>query len=410
VASGSRRPRGAGARRVLLYAGKLMELTPVVDANHRPPPRPGSRERGKGASLRPVVRGLALFVIGFGVWVVGGHRLPAGWGHLGHAHAARLAGPSVTPEPPAGSGQDASLVCEARETTATATSGPAAPFRVMTYNVRHYSAADNLTGHGWMARRDHVIELVLDTAPDIVAFQEIAKAPLPAWQQPASFIRHRLAAAGYALVAGTGAIPEHMFYKTSRFSLEKHPMPESAYLWPDRRAAFCSREVGRQFLPQGSNRSASWCVLRDELTGKRLFVMNVHLASGKRLAPARVHQVRCLENIIARFAGGLPVVLLGDFNATLDAPELRQLVDPSLVGTEHLQDSGSPPGEGSFNGFCEQCSPTRKIDFAFERGLRVSEPGHPIARKFGGLWPSDHMPVAAAFEFPSVSDKDPGGH
>jgi endonuclease/exonuclease/phosphatase family metal-dependent hydrolase len=298
------------------------------------------------------------------------------------------------------SGQDAGVRASTQPT----------PFRVMTYNVRHDDSKDDALGRGWMTRRSQVLQLVLDTAPDIVGFQEISRIRgLPAPEQPEAYVRAHLEPAGYRMVPGKGGSPKSIFYKASRFSVEPMSTPHAAFLWPDPHATMCPDEGPPMFVKEASHRSATWCVLRDQQTGRRLFVVNAHLASGKALSAARVHQAHCVRQIVARLAGDLPVVLLGDLNATVDTPELRELVGPSVAGAITLDDTGSPAGEGSFNGFCERhCKPRGKIDFVLQRGLRIVEPARVIKLKPGGTWPSDHMPVLATLEFPGIDGADAG--
>jgi endonuclease/exonuclease/phosphatase family metal-dependent hydrolase len=110
--------------------------------------------------------------------------------------------------------------------------------------------------------------------------------------------------------------------------------------------------------------------------------------------------------------GGLPAVLVGDFNAEPEADEIRYLHGLTSLGGPrrvYYQDAFDVAGDGSpghtyarRNPFAAPLNePDRRIDYVFVRGRDERHLGEPVEARVcfdapvGGTFPSDHFGVVA---------------
>jgi endonuclease/exonuclease/phosphatase family metal-dependent hydrolase len=105
-------------------------------------------------------------------------------------------------------------------------------------------------------------------------------------------------------------------------------------------------------------------------------------------AYAGAEQRRAQADELARIADGLgvPVVVTGDFNAAVEAPELRSLVSAFEDAFRAVGIEAGDPRRAS-------CGPHR-IDHVFSRGLRAVDCR--VVTEAGDA--SDHLPVLATYE------------
>ena len=116
--------------------------------------------------------------------------------------------------------------------------------------------------------------------------------------------------------------------------------------------------------------------------GSRVTVVNAHLTY------AGTDQRGAQADTLASIADGLgsPVIVAGDFNAPIEAPEMRVLADG-------FDDAFSATGVAAGDPRRASCGPHR-IDHVLTRGLRATACA--VYGEAGDA--SDHMPVVATFE------------
>jgi endonuclease/exonuclease/phosphatase family metal-dependent hydrolase len=243
------------------------------------------------------------------------------------------------------------------------------PLRIATFNVRTGIAPEHRPSRLWLRRRAAVASALADLDADVIGLQEVH-----------GFQLRRLARAmpGYRFVAAT---------PRGRWVGERCPV-----LIREQRLRVLAEHVA-WFVDGGLDphaageraggahhpRILSRVVLVDDRTGRELVVLNVHLAteaSARRAAVAHV----------AAAVGGGDTILLGDFNATADDPDLAPLAAAGLTripvtGATFHRWSGSADGA--------------PIDHLFvSAGWEVV--GARVDRsRPGGRLPSDHWPVVA---------------
>jgi endonuclease/exonuclease/phosphatase family metal-dependent hydrolase len=121
-------------------------------------------------------------------------------------------------------------------------------------------------------------------------------------------------------------------------------------------------------------------------------------------------QVKALTDAVARLApiGGVPPIVVGDFNAEPDSDEIRYMRGLTGLGGPcvYFADSFGIAGEGPGTTFSKRNDfagplrePERRIDYVFVRGPDDSQRGEPLDARVcfdeqhEGTFPSDHFGV-----------------
>jgi len=126
----------------------------------------------------------------------------------------------------------------------------------------------------------------------------------------------------------------------------------------------------------------------------------------------RLGEARETVRFIDRVAGGVPVILMGDFNACSDSEEIALLRAAGF--RDAFAEAGDPPGytwDGTVNGNIQlqkrvfpedfwQEPKRQRIDYIFFRGpgLQVEASEVVLNHPVRGLYPSDHFGVLAVFQ------------
>jgi len=279
--------------------------------------------------------------------------------------------------------------CAAR----TVPEGPAperaADIRLATYNVHFLDmGAGDAAPWGmrrWMERRDPLVRLVRAQDADIVAFQEVETHGADSggkdiWQDWLSrTLREYRVAAGQV---GDGvSVGQPIFYRPSVYELRDDGF--ALFSNPDARFQSVRAFVG---YPD----AVTWARLRHRTSGRSITVFNVHLHyldSAQRLRSAR----RVLSLASRAQARGDAVFVIGDFNARRNSRTLRLFYE---AGFGRVSENGA-----SFH-FNTGLHLFGAIDHILHDGRTGPAGTSSIDRRRpGGLWPSDHYPVRAGFDF-----------
>jgi endonuclease/exonuclease/phosphatase family metal-dependent hydrolase len=94
----------------------------------------------------------------------------------------------------------------------------------------------------------------------------------------------------------------------------------------------------------------------------------------------------------------LPVILMGDFNATPEESPIR-LISQQLTDAGNSLPIAQGRPTGTFNGFRGNAE-QRRIDYIFVSGLQVESYLHLDARTESNRNLSDHLPVVGTFSVP----------
>jgi endonuclease/exonuclease/phosphatase family metal-dependent hydrolase len=270
----------------------------------------------------------------------------------------------------------------------TASSSTPARFTVVTYNIRYDNPADG--PDGWAHRRDTIVDYLRSTSADIIGLQE-------AEPHQRAFLAEHLGEYGWY---GIGRNAEHdegegtpIFYRRSRFDAG-----DRGTFWLSTSPALAGSRSWDAALP----RVASWMIVRDRRTGRRLLVVNTHF--DHRGPEARLRSADLLVDRIVQLAGTgagrLPVVVLGDFNSRPDEAPYRALTasrgELTLFDARHASRTPHQGGDSTSNAF-KAIAPGARIDYVFVRDLdvvshRIEDP------RIRGRFASDHQPVVAVLD------------
>lgn len=252
---------------------------------------------------------------------------------------------------------------------------------VMTFNVRLDYAGDGT--NNWQYRKDAAAKVVNIYDIDIMGGQEVLN------NQLNDFLE-RLP--GYGAI-GVGRDDgknkgefSPLLYKKDRFTVEK-----SSTFWISQTPDI----AGSMGWDAACTRVASWAVLKDKKSGKRIFAINTHL-DHKGLT-ARKEGANLLIAKINELANGLPVVLTGDFNDLPTSDAVKNITDITKKG--YLVDSKSVAfkvsgSDWTFHDFGRLPMDKReRIDYIFvSKQVNVLDYGV-LQDTLNSVFVSDHKPV-----------------
>lgn len=258
----------------------------------------------------------------------------------------------------------------------------AAPLRVMSFNIRYGTADDG--PNAWPLRRELVHATVERADADILGVQEALRFQLdellaraPAYQRVGVGRDDGVDAGEFSAI----------LYRASRLAVA-----EQGTFWLSD-----SPEVpGSMHWGNRITRIATWARFLDRRSGDSLLVLNTHWDHESQ--PSRERSAALIRDWLAGHAAGLPVLVMGDFNAGEQNPAFRALVAdtgpaPRLRDTWRARHPYGPE-QGTFHGF-RGGADSEKIDaILVSAGWQVLEAAIDSAGS-AGRYPSDHHPVTA---------------
>ena len=262
---------------------------------------------------------------------------------------------------------------------------PGGALRVVTHNV-HYVLLNETEGRwsrsGWDRRKPALDAAFKALAADIAAFQEMesfAGGNESGVNLALDWLLAQNPDFAVAAVGDPADLPstQPILYRRDRLELRD----QGWFFFSETPEVIYSRTFNGSYPA-----FASWAVLRERATGRNVTVINVHFdfrswENRRRSADLVAAEVR------SRLAAGERVVLLGDVNARLGSPTHAILEG---AGLRFL------PVTGATVHFDRGLNLFSAIDHV-AIGPGVAAEGVPMVlrQSFGGVWPSDHYPVAA---------------
>lgn len=258
------------------------------------------------------------------------------------------------------------------------------PLTVMSYNIKNiFSPPPN----DWPTRLPKVAQIIEKHNPAIVGMQEAL------YPQ----VKDLLTALPAYDWIGLGRLGDSrdefmaVFYQTARLE----PL-EFGHFW----LSDTPRLMGSATWGHDNRRMVTWVLFREKAEGRIFYLLNTHF--DHRAVEARAKSAGLLRDAMAALPGEVPIILMGDFNA------LAENSDPYTTLTEGagLRDSwltaAKRTGEGlnTFNGFrYDAHDGGRRIDWILYRGPLKATEAIIDNHSEGELYPSDHFPVVAAFDY-----------
>lgn len=258
----------------------------------------------------------------------------------------------------------------------------AADLKVITYNIRTNHPADG--ANAWPNRKEEVISLLQSHAADIWGLQE---ALLSQINDIATFMP------GFDWV-GVGRddginmgefVP--IFYNSKRYQLK-----DQGWFWLSETPESPSKSWDAA-LP----RICTYAKFEDYDTRQNFWVFNTHLDHAGEKARKEAAKL-ILKKIQELNDDKLPVILMGDFNATPEDEPIK-VIERKLDDCK--KQSQTPPlgPEGTFNNFDISHPLDQRIDFIFVN-KKVTVQKYAVLTDSKDLrYPSDHLPVLTEISF-----------
>jgi endonuclease/exonuclease/phosphatase family metal-dependent hydrolase len=264
----------------------------------------------------------------------------------------------------------------------------AQPLAVMTFNIRYNTAGDSL--NAWPYRAKLVTSQVQFHGIALLGVQEALHSQV----QDLKTGLTRFAYVGVGRDDGkTNGEYVAIFFDSTRFQLL-----QQGHFWlsetPD--------VPGSKGWDAQITRMATWIKLKDLKTQSSFFAFNTHFDHmGKK---ARAESAKLLLQKMAKIAGNLPCVLMGDLNATPDEEPLQILTSKndnnSLADTKNISVTPHYGPTGTFNGFQQKETSNSPIDFIFVKGKWRVLQHATLSQTWQGRFASDHFSVMAVLLLP----------
>lgn len=254
--------------------------------------------------------------------------------------------------------------------------------KVATYNIRIKTDAD--TGEiGWNLRKYDVARLIKKYDFDFFGVQEMVDSAQTA-DLAGLLPRYRCFSVGRNNQEGTKGERIGLFFKSNYFEALRKG---SFFLSP-------TPERMSKGWDAALKRICIWQQFRDKRSGRLFFVFCTHF--DHKGVQARVESARLIVSKVNEIAGDLPVIVLGDLNASQYESDMYKVLTDSLNDARRLSPQGGDVVTGTFNGFDVSKSvlpASELIDYIFCNQFNVIS-YQVLNDKFRDkAYPSDHFPV-----------------
>lgn len=258
--------------------------------------------------------------------------------------------------------------------------------RMMTYNIRFDNPADGV--HAWPNRKELVASVIRFHKADIIGVQEALEYQI----QDLMELLPGYDWVGVGRNEDGGGEFSAILYRSSVVAVKAAQtfwLSES----PD--------EPGSKSWDSSLPRIATWAHFVTSSDGRELFVLNTHF--DHRGEQARLESARLIKEQVSKLANGLPVIVMGDLNATSEQPPLVLLSDTPLSDGRSLRDGfvhSIVPHHGpasTWTGFTKIAA-DRRIDYIFASEDLPIHYHAILTDKLEDRYPSDHLPVLVEVE------------
>lgn len=247
--------------------------------------------------------------------------------------------------------------------------------RVMSCNLRCKNTSD-LGKKSWYYRADLIMKNIQSEYPGIIGFQECTKYQYPYLCE---------------------SLPEYdsvITYRDDSKNAEGCPVfyRKDLYTLIDKGSFWLSETPDEMSKDWGSAcyRICSYVVLEEKESGKQFAVFNTHLDHISE--EARINGIKVVLDKIEQF-GGMPAVLMGDFNAEEDSQTYRSAVE-NFSDTKYLTEKTmtSATYQNWGKALDNDC-----IDYVMvsKNGFTVNE-YKVVQTTYDGVYPSDHFPLSVS--------------
>ena len=243
---------------------------------------------------------------------------------------------------------------------------------VMSCNVRCLTPLD-LGKKSWFYRADLLMQDITEQAPGIIGFQESTR-----WQY--DYLTD--------VLTGYGSVID---YRDDTLFSEGCPIfyCEALYTLVDKGSFWLSETPDTMSKDWGAAcyRICSYVILREKSSGKEFVVFNTHLDHVSD--EARIKGIAVVLDKISQF-GGLPAVIMGDFNAMEESDTYKSV-------TEHFLDARYAAAETSSSHTYQNwgdASKYKRIDYFMISKTGIDAQRYAVVQPVhDGVYASDHCPI-----------------
>ncbi|WP_246151299.1 endonuclease/exonuclease/phosphatase family protein [Rubripirellula reticaptiva] len=261
--------------------------------------------------------------------------------------------------------------------------------KVMTYNVRYLNKSDG--PDVWANRRETVIATI--TEADIVGLQEPVLKQLDDIKAGAPELQW--------FGVGRDDGKDGGEFAAIGFRRDRFKAIDQGTLWLSETPEIVGSKGWDAALP----RTLTWMLLEDLSNSKQWYILNTHF--DHRGSLARENSGKGIAQLVDRKAGKIPVIVMGDLNASVDSVPLKNLRSGSVVPLRDARDQSSLPATGptgTFNRF-EAIEDGRRIDHIMVTD-QVNVHSHQTLNPLtpAGRFASDHLPVMIEVSLATEAD------
>lgn len=270
--------------------------------------------------------------------------------------------------------------------------GAARELRVMTFNLRVRTILDG--PNIWDRRRDAVVQRVRSFNPDLLGTQE----GLDSMQ---AFLRQQLTDYTFNGVGRSdGKLRGEMcgvFFRTARFELL-----DAGHFWLSKTPEQPGSRGWGAIFP----RMVTWVKLRPRDGGQPFCWFNTHFDAFN--GRARTESAGLLCEQMGRIAGGMPLVVTGDFNTSPNSAPYRTLLAEQRLPAASLHDvfrAAHPAAtrqEGTMHLFTGRPG-GRRMDWILASAHFQTVDAEIDRTRGPGGYPSDHFPVVTTLRVPAAT-------
>lgn len=259
--------------------------------------------------------------------------------------------------------------------------------KVMTFNLKNdtFFTRKNMR---WDTRREFVLNIIETYRPDVIGVQELTPEGkkelsrlLPQYQFIGEPRNARLPYFNEETDIGF-LKKKYECLEENTFWLSAHPQKRGSRVWTSIFPRICTKAL-----------------LKEKTSGKTFLVYNTHL---DHLIPhSRLKELQVIaQSIQKKRSLGTPVILMGDFNTTIDSAALKDFL-ASGQSLQSVYTSLSLPLHNTIHyGRGTQKENVKPIDYIFVSRSFEIQSCEIITAHFNGFYPSDHYPVIAELQFP----------
>ena len=261
------------------------------------------------------------------------------------------------------------------QTTVTPTAAAQSErIRVMSANLRCFNPQD-IGKKSWFYRADLILKNIENEAPTVIGFQEATK-----WQ----YNYFCKALPGYdSVITYRDDSPFSegcpIFYSTALYDL----MDKGSF-WLSETPDVMSKDWDSKCY-----RICSYVILEEKSSGQQFVVFNTHLDHVSDVA--RINGIGVVLDKIQQF-GGLPSMIMGDFNAEEDSETYRSATENFLDAKYQAKEAVGLHG-ATYQNWGESLDRNPIDYFMISKTGFAVEQYKVVDTTYAGVYPSDHFPI-----------------